>query len=166
MEVLLRIRSLVAGALFAAVSASSLPTAAVASETDAAAPQEMTLEQATVANQKLRAQLRRERAAHKKALRRVRSAAVARPHVQHALALGAAAYGLPKGRLENVAFCESRFNSHATNGQYTGLFQFGSRLWNATPYRSFSRTDPYASSFAAAWAFSRGMARHWPVCGR
>jgi hypothetical protein len=155
---------LLAGAMLAIASASLAPTA-FSTEGEVGVSQEMTIEEATLVNEKLRTQLRRERAAHKKALTRVRRAAVARPEVQHALALGAAAYGLPKGRLENVAFCESRFNSHATNGQYSGLFQFGSRLWNATPYRGFDRTDPYASSFAAAWAFSRGMARHWPVCG-
>jgi hypothetical protein len=161
----LRSRSLLAGAMLALTCASILPTIAFSSDGEGAPSAEMTLDQATSANDKLRAQLRRERRAHKKALLRVRRAAVSQPDVQHALALGAAAYGLPKGRLENVAFCESRFNSHATNGQYSGLFQFGSRLWNATPYKTFERTDPYASSFAAAWAFSRGMARHWPVCG-
>lgn len=162
----MRYRSLLAAVALATTTASLVPTLAFSSEADPGTAQEMTIEEATLANEKLRAQLKRERAAHARELRRIRGAAVARPDVQHALQLGAAAYGLPKGRLENVAFCESRFNSHAKNGQYSGLFQFGSRLWNATPYRSFDRTDPYASSFAAAWAFSRGMARHWPVCGR
>jgi hypothetical protein len=161
----LRFRPLLAAACLAITTASLVPTA-LSNEGQPAAPQEMTLEEVALSNAKLRAQLRRERAAHARSLRKLRRATVRRPDVQHALALGAAAYGLPKGRLENVAFCESRFDNEARNGQYQGLFQFGSRLWNATPYSTFSRTDPYASSFAAAWAFSRGMARHWPVCGR
>lgn len=162
----MRFRSLLAGVVLAATSASLVPAAAFSSDGGAGTTQEMTVEQAVAANDRLRAQLRRERTAHARMLRRYRHAAVARPDVRHAIALGAAAYGLPEGRLERVAFCESGFNSNATNGRYLGLFQFGSRLWNATPYRSFQRSDPYAASFAAAWAFSRGMARHWPVCGR
>jgi hypothetical protein len=66
-----------------------------------------------------------------------------------------------ESRLQSVARCESTLNPYATNGQYVGLFQFGAPLWNQTPYRNFSRTDPYAASQAAAWAFARGWASHW-----
>jgi hypothetical protein len=161
----MRFRTILASAALAATSASLIP-AALASGEQTGTTHEMTLERAVTTAAQLRAQLRRERAAHARAIRRLRRAAVARADVRHAIALGSAAYGLPKGRLEGVAFCESGLNTHAANGRYLGLFQFGSRLWNATPYRDFQRTDPYAASFAAAWAFSRGMARHWPICGR
>lgn len=86
--------------------------------------------------------------------------------VDHALAVAAATYGVPEAKLRRVATCESTLNPKARNGRYVGLFQFGLPLWRATPYGRFPRTDPYAAALAAAWAFKRGMARHWPVCGR
>jgi len=113
----------------------------------------------------LRAQLAAERRDHRKAVARARDIRIA-PSVEHALTIAAAAYGVPKAKLRAVAMCESTLNPKATNGRYAGLFQFGTPLWNATPYGRFSRTDPYAASLAAAWAFSKGMASHWPVCGR
>jgi soluble lytic murein transglycosylase-like protein len=130
---------------------------------------------------KLRAQIRRERAKHRKALtttvkrerakrrvavRRVLASARNSGGVDHAIRVGAAAYGVSPDRLRAVARCESGFNPAATNGRYVGLFQFGTTLWSTTPVATLSRTDPYAASIAAAWAFSRGMASHWPVCGR
>jgi len=85
--------------------------------------------------------------------------------VQHALSLAAATFGVPQDKLRRVATCESTLDPQAGSGRYIGLFQFGSTLWNRTPYGGFDRTDPYASALAAAWAFSRGMRSHWPVCG-
>ena len=105
-------------------------------------------------------------------MHRVALARVGRGHaggatvVNHALSVASAAYGVPLAKLRRVATCESTLNPRATNGQYAGLFQFGAPLWNATPYGRFPRTDPYAASLAAAWAFKRGMSRHWPICGR
>ena len=69
-------------------------------------------------------------------------------------------------RLRRLATCESTLNPTARNGRYLGLFQFGAPLWRTTPHAKFSRTDPYAAALAAAWAFKRGMASHWPLCGR
>lgn len=130
---------------------------------------------------RLRAQIRRERARHDRLLattvRRERSkrrAAVRRAlqtggatgSVDHAIRVGAAAYGVSPSRLRAVAHCESTLNPGATNGPYAGLFQFGTPLWSKTPVREFSRTDPYAAALAAGWAFSRGMSSHWPHCGR
>ncbi len=128
-------------------------------------------------NDKLRHQLRMERARHQKVLRneRIHRATIVRrfehrlrtrPSVQHALEVASATYGVPKERLTRVAICESTLRPDASNGPYEGLFQFGTPLWNKTPYREFSRNDPYAASLAASWAFSRGMASHWPVCSR
>jgi soluble lytic murein transglycosylase-like protein len=144
-------------------------------------PTEHALAQEAQNADKLRAQIRRERAKHRKALattvkreRNKRRAAVRRVvattrksgGVQHAIEVGAAAYGVSPSRLRAVARCESGFNPAATNGRYVGLFQFGTTLWRTTPVAELSRSDPYAASLAAAWAFSRGMAGHWPVCGR
>jgi len=106
-----------------------------------------------------RAKSRRLAASYRRSMRRGGT-------VQHAIQVAAATYGVPASRLRGVAHCESRFTTTATNGRYVGLFQFGTTLWNTTPYRSFSRTDPYASALAASWAFDRGMSGHWPVCGR
>lgn len=125
----------------------------------------------------LRRQLARERAKHRRQLRAVRTTArahvtrtlkdaVNQQPVQHAIALAAATFGVSEDRLRRVASCESTLNPSAGDGRrYVGLFQFGAPLWRATPYRDFSRTDPYAAALAASWAFARGMRSHWPVCG-
>ena len=128
-------------------------------------PTELTRARAQVVQ--LRSQLRRERRAHRAAIARLRRGRVGYPTaVDHALSVAAATYGVPLRRLRRVATCESTLNPRATNGRYVGLFQFGLPLWSATPYGRFPRTDPYAASLAAAWAFKRGMSRHWPICGR
>jgi hypothetical protein len=54
----------------------------------------------------------------------------------------------------------------AASGPYEGLFQFGTPLWGRTPFAEFERRDPYASAFAASWAFARGWDANWPTCGR
>lgn len=127
-------------------------------------------------NEALRDQLQRERARTTRIVRAERRRAARTiatyrrqinrsPSVRHALSVAAATYGVPASRLTRVAHCESTLDPNAGNGPYQGLFQFGSTLWSRTPYRDFPRTDPYASALAASWAFSRGMAPHWPVCG-
>jgi hypothetical protein len=124
----------------------------------------------------LRAQLRSERARttrivrakrrrHSRNLAHVRRKALRGPSVSHALALGAAAYGVSPSKLRRVASCESGLRPTATNGRYVGLFQFGSTLWRQTPYGDFDRSDPYAAAMAASYAFARGWRSHWPVCG-
>ena len=130
---------------------------------------------------RLRAQIRRERARHdrvlatavrheraqrKAAVRRALRAGGATGSVDHAIRVGAATFGVSPSRLRAVAHCESTLNPAATNGPYAGLFQFGTPLWSKTPVSEFSRTDPYAAALAAGWAFSRGMSSHWPHCGR
>lgn len=134
------------------------------------------LEQQALEAGKLRAQIRKERAAHAREIaktvrteRAKRRAAVTRAlrtggssgSVDHAIRVAAATYGVSASHLRSVAYCESRFNPAASNGQYQGIFQFGPTLWSSTPVRSFSRNDPYAAALGAAWAFSRGMQSHW-----
>lgn len=140
-------------------------------------PEETEIARLDAVNGQLRAQLRAERleanrrlagylTRHSDELERVRGSLRATTSVDHAIGLAAAAYGQSAVRLRQVAFCESRLSRTAQNGQYQGIFQFGLPLWTRTPYGTFERTDPYASALAAGWAFSRGMASHWPICGR
>jgi len=114
----------------------------------------------------LRTQLQRERAESQRALRQLRHQVIARPSVEHAIRLGAAAYGQSPERLRRIALCESLLDPDAASGPYMGLFQFGTPLWGRTPFAGFDRSDPYASAFAASWAFARGWDAHWPACGR
>ncbi len=100
------------------------------------------------------------------ALRDARRAAARTSTVEHAIAVGAAAFGQSSDQLRRVANCESTLNPDAQNGPYTGLFQWGAPLWNNSPFRTFSRNDPYAAALATSWAFSRGMSGHWPICGQ
>lgn len=138
------------------------------STSDAADTTRIELERAQTRVGRLRAQLVSERRAHRAALARLHHSGLHRGpgSVDHALSVAASTYGVPLARLRRVATCESTLNPIATNGRYAGLFQFGIPLWRTTPYAKFSRTDPYAASLAAAWAFKRGMHRHWPICGR
>lgn len=132
-----------------------------------AAPSASLIAKLRAENASLRTQLAAERAAHRRTRTTVRPRNVTTPRdVRRALTIAAATYGVSEAKLRRVATCESTLNPNARNGRYLGLFQFGLPLWNATPYGDFSRADPYAASLAAAWAFKRGMQRHWPVCGR
>jgi hypothetical protein len=115
---------------------------------------------------KLRRQLASERAAHRRTQQATRRQVPQRTEVNRALVIAAATYKVSVEKLRRVATCESTLDPTATNGRYAGLFQFGVPLWRTTPYAKLSRTDPYAASLAAGWAFKRGMHRHWPVCGR
>jgi hypothetical protein len=110
--------------------------------------------------------IRAERRRTADALRRARRAAARSVTVDHAIAIGAAAFGQSRDRLRRVANCESTLDPDAQNGPYTGLFQWGAPLWNRSPFRDFSRNDPYAAALATSWAFSEGLSAHWPVCGQ
>lgn len=156
--------SIAAAACALAAGAGAVALATPDSHAAARSSAELSRARAQVAH--LRAQIRRERRLHRAALSRAGQGHPVGAAVNHALSVAAATYGVPLAKLRRVATCESTLNPLATNGQYAGLFQFGTPLWNATPYGRFPRTDPYAASLAAAWAFKRGMSRHWPICGR
>jgi hypothetical protein len=115
---------------------------------------------------RLRHQLAAERTAHRRDVRVLRRELTHRPSVRHAIRLAGAAYRRDPDRMSRVARCESHLDPAASNGSYLGLYQFGTPLWARTPFRTFDRTDPYAAAMAAAWAFSKGLDRNWPVCGR
>ena len=128
-------------------------------------------------NAALRAQIRKERARTRARIKRVRAradrrvaraaaASLAGVDAEKAVRLAAIAYDLPQERMLRIARCESTLIPSAASGPYLGLFQFGAPLWRATPYAAWRRDDPQAAALAAAWAFARGMDRHWPVCGR
>lgn len=91
-----------------------------------------------------------------------RKQALARPSVQHAIALAAATYGVPETHMRRVAWCESRLNPRASNrGRYVGLFQAGAPFWKTTPYRGFRREDAYANALATAYVVARQGWRQW-----
>ncbi len=108
-------------------------------------------------------QVRTDQASREKAYRQE---LVQRVDVRHNLEIAGAVYGVPAARLRRIAWCESNHVPQAQNGRYLGLFQFGTWLWEQTPYGAFERTDPLAASLAGAWAFSRGYDKHWPICGK
>jgi hypothetical protein len=154
----------------AGVAAGALGLAAVGIATtvpaDGASADEVRMKELRGTTARLRAQLRHERADRRAAMRTLRRQVLATPSVDHAIRLGAAAFGQSPDRLRRVAMCESNLTPTAANGPYQGLFQFGAPLWSKTPFAGFARSDPYAAAFAASWAFSRGMDANWPVCGR
>ena len=72
-------------------------------------------------------------------------------NVQHAVR---DAFGSRWREAMHVAWCESRFKTWATNGQYRGLFQMGSHeraIYGHGP-------DP--------WSQARAAARYWRATGR
>lgn len=164
-EALLTRRTITLGTTLALIAACAAAIF-VAFAPDAQATGHTKLARAEAQVTSLRAQLAAERRLHRKNVTQLRRTPRPARSVSHALTIAAATYGVPVAKLRRVAMCESTLNPSARNGRYLGLFQFGTPLWNTTPYRRFPRTDPYAAAGAAAWAFARGMARHWPVCGR
>ena len=83
--------------------------------------------------------------------------------VVSAINLACATYG-HCAELWRKAKCETggTFDPHAYNPSgASGLFQFIASTWQTTPYRNFSRTDPYASALAAGWMHSVGRGGEW-----
>ena len=164
-EALLIRRTITLGTTLILVAACAV-TRIVALAPSAEAANDTKLARAEAQISVLRNQLAAERRSHRTNVNQLRRTRGPARTVSHALTIASATYGVPVARLRRVAMCESTLDPNARNGRYVGLFQFGTPLWNTTPYRRFSRTDPYAGAGAAAWALKRGMAGHWPVCGR
>ncbi len=76
--------------------------------------------------QALRAQLRRERALHQRALRHARRDQEPSAPAE-AIRLAAAAYGQSEDRLRGVAECESHLDAGAVNGPYLSNWPVCSR---------------------------------------
>ena len=88
------------------------------------------------------------------------------PEVAEALADAAATYGVSEGWLRAIARCESGFRPWVTSpGGHMGLLQFHPRTWAwMSQQAGYGGTNPYdawAAAHVAAWALSRGYARHW-----
>lgn len=79
-------------------------------------------------------------------------------------------YGVDKELLRKIAYCESHFNAHATNGPYGGMYQFHPNTWQST--RTAMNLDPNPdlrfdaeeSIKTAAFKISRGGVGAWPNC--
>ncbi len=94
-------------------------------------------------------------------------------YVECAIADAAAAYGLDRAMLADLAWCESRHEPDARNPRSTatGLFQFLTGTWGwvgelGAPYTDLGRTHARANAFTAAWLIARpdlGGIDHW-VC--
>ena len=86
------------------------------------------------------------------------------PRVVAAINLACATYG-NCNTLWRRAGCETggTYSARARNNSSgaTGLFQFLLSTWNSTPYRRFSRTNPYANALAAGWMIGAGRGDEW-----
>lgn len=103
----------------------------------------------------LRAELRRAR----------RLAGAGGGSVAEALTLAAAVYGVPRGELAAVTWCESRHRPWARNASSgaAGLAQFMPGTFAATPFgrAGLSPFSPYASALAAGWLWTRSGWAPW-----
>jgi Transglycosylase SLT domain len=94
-------------------------------------------------------------------IRRLRRTLAYRPDVQEALALASVVYRVPLSLLRRRAWCESRWNPRASNGEAFGLMQFLPSTWRSQPFAGFSIWSPYASAFAGAWMQKVGRGGEW-----
>lgn len=74
--------------------------------------------------------------------------------------------------LRNIAYCESKFNQFAKNGDYLGLYQFSSSTW-VTTRRSMNqnpdptlRTDAEEAIKTAAFRIATIGHAAWPNCSK
>jgi len=81
-------------------------------------------------------------------------------------------YGVDKGLLVKIAYCESKHNPSARAGDYGGLFQFSTSLWISTRNTMSLDTNPdlrfhpEESIKTAAYKISAGGLSSWPNCSR
>jgi hypothetical protein len=95
------------------------------------------------------------------------ASAPAAPRTVTEIILAAAArHGVDGPYLVRVARCESSLNPRAYNpaGPYVGLFQFLPATFYSYGGREIYSAEDQAN--VAARMIARGMASHWPVCGR
>ncbi len=123
----------------------------------------------TPREQALARQLTRERAAwaHERSGLRARAESARRtalhtPSVSEALTIASIAYGVPRGELASVAWCESTHRPWARNGQSRGLFQEGP-MFEAGPFgrAGLSVWSPYAAAMTAAYTVRREGWSQW-----
>ncbi len=79
-------------------------------------------------------------------------------------------YHVSKDQLKKIAKCESSFNAQATNGDYTGMFQFATLTWQNTRTAMGAdgnpelRKDAGESIRTAAYMLSKGQENAWANC--
>lgn len=85
------------------------------------------------------------------------------PSVQEALTIASIAYRIDRGDLSSTAWCESRHNPQATNGQYVGIMQLGTGFRSASRYfrAGLDPFSPYANILAAAEVIAVQGYRQW-----
>lgn len=85
------------------------------------------------------------------------------PSVQEALTIAAIAYRIDRDDLSSTAWCESRHNPRATNGQYLGVMQEGHGFRAASRYfrAGLDPFSPYANIMAAAEVIAVQGYRQW-----
>lgn len=85
------------------------------------------------------------------------------PSVQEALTIASIAYRIDRDDLSSTAWCESRHNPRATNGQYVGLMQEGHGFRAASRYfrAGLDPFSPYANLMAAAEVIAVQGYRQW-----
>ena len=82
----------------------------------------------------------------------------------------ASQYAVDPNVLRHIAQCESGFNQSATNGLYTGLYQFGAITWSnfrkaiGENPDSALRLNAEEAVQTAAYALSLGKLHIWPNC--
>jgi soluble lytic murein transglycosylase-like protein len=79
-------------------------------------------------------------------------------------------YSVDRDQLRKIASCESGFNSQARNGDYSGMFQFATRSWQAKRAQMNLDSNPdlrfnaEESIRTAAYTISAGGISAWPSC--
>lgn len=95
------------------------------------------------------------------------------PSVQEALDIASLVYGVPRGEIERVAFCESRLDPRARNrtpiynGEHaTGLMQTIPSTFARSPFRALDIYSPYANALAGGYIWSLSSSwREWHCKG-
>lgn len=89
------------------------------------------------------------------------------PSVQEALTLASIVYGIDRRDLSATAWCESRHQPRARNGQYLGIMQLGTGFRAASPFfPALSPHSAYANVMAAAQVIARQGYRQWECSPR
>jgi len=74
-------------------------------------------------------------------------------------------YGQSQSRALAAAWCESRFQTRASNGPYKGIYQFNWTTWiNGKWGPGHSRFNPKYAALNAMWYWHKGEYSRWPVC--
>lgn len=81
-------------------------------------------------------------------------------------------YSVDKEKLKKIAYCESKFNANAVNGDYAGLFQFSKNTWEITRRQMNLDNNPNLrfnaeeSIKTAAFKISAGGISAWKNCAQ